>query len=346
MFAPFGLKISQTEKTELESIARATAGFLKRIDEWYKKEQQRVGGSRWLGILHGGIPKEFAEFPWKPGLPETIMVDLVSTTDGWRIVEIDATNRNGLGFPALWRHLYELPALWGANHEYWLRRGWRNAVQIMSSRHRFYEPYYRFFLKLIDGKLVREEDIGDWLANGVNETTHLLDLPILYAHRDDMRKLLSTAEHMPMAIPPKHYLSNKAVLALPWEEEDFASDKIREYLPTTRLLCRSRPLPTGDFFVKLLMGNGAHGTYDNHTDKLAELHKLSKPQAVWQEALPIVRRRVKYLNEDGDSQGGDFFLRFTIFISDDGIIRDADVTGSQSKVVHGSKTSLFTVPIV
>ena len=78
--------------------------------------------------------------------------------------------------------------------------------------------------------------------------------------------------------------------------------------------------------MKLLQSGGAHGTFYNDHEQLSALHNKRKPVAIWQNSLPIAKRRVSYLNENGDLVEGDFFARVSVFVNRQGLVVDADAT--------------------
>ena len=345
LLGPLGLLITLAEKMELEAIGRRAADLVKTVDNWYARERKQPGGSRWLGLLHRGLASEYTSFPWHQALPTTFMVDTVWTTEGWRVVEVDVTNRNAMGYPLLMRGLYDLSSLWRGLPEEWRSKGWHGITQIMASHHRYYDPYFRHFLQSLDGELITEEELPAWLERAAPEVK-LLDLPILYRSKPVLPKLLKLAQGVPIAIPPKHYLSSKAVLALPWETDELRDHPITAYLPETRLIRNHGPLPTGNFFVKLLQSGGAHGTFYNDHALLERFAKERRPQSVWQAALPIATRSVRYLSEDGECVAGEFYVRISLFVNCEGEVVDADATCSPNVIVHGSKESIMTVPVL
>ena len=346
LLGPLGLLITLAEKVELEAIGRRAAELVKTVDSWYAREREQPSGSRWPGLLHRGLANEYINFPWRPAIPITFMVDTVWTTEGWRVVEVDVTNRNAMGYPLLMRGLYDLSSLWRGLPEEWRSKGWNGTTQIMASHHRYYDPYFRHFLQSLNGELITEEELPAWLERGMTAETKLLDLPILYRSKPVLPKLLEVARDLPIAIPPKHYLSSKAVLALPWETDELRDHPITAYLPETRLIRKHGLLPTGNFFVKLLQSGGAHGTFYNDHASLTRFAKERRPQAVWQQALPIATRPAAYLNDDGTLVEGNFYVRISLFVNCEGEVVDADATCSPNVIVHGSKESIMTVPVL
>ncbi len=345
VLGPQGLPITLSEKLELEEIGVAAAQFIGHVDRWYKEQKDLPGGSWWLRLMGKGVPADYLHAPWVSELPFTMMVDTVFTSQGWRIVEIDATNRNAMGYPLVMRYLYDLPLLWQGLAETWRAGGWAGCTQIMGDLQRYYEPYFRFFLKAIDGDLVREAELRRWLG-GFGDNTKLLDIPVMYFSNDSLERILQRLGKFPIAIPPKHPLSSKATLSLLWEEEGFVDEPVKKFAPVTRLLSSGRPLPSGSFLVKMLQSSGAHGVFLNDSGLLAKLHSERKPQAIWQEQLPITTKRVRFLDDDGNLNEGDFYVRVSLFITSDGKVVDADATCSPSAIVHGSRQSVMTVPVL
>lgn len=340
LLGPLGVLFSLADKTQLEMIAAAAATFIRGVDEWYR-EQTTNGRGHWVtGVMASGVPKWLLRFPWREDLPATLMIDAVWTSQGWKIVEIDVTNRNAMGYPLLMRWLYNLPSMWEGLDEYWKRSGWSETTQIMAEQHRFYEPYFRFFLSRINGTLLKESEFLEQ-----HSMTRLLDLPSMF-HSPHLEALALHARSIPIAIPPKHYLSSKAVLTLPWELPVFEGHSISEFLPRGHLLRKSALLPTDNFFVKLLQSGGAHGTFHNDRERLKNLALERRPQAIWQDALPIEKRSVSYVNTNGDLVSDDFYCRCSIFITPAGKVVDADVTASRSPIIHGSNQSIMTVPVL
>lgn len=341
LFGPMGLAISLQEAMELEAIAQAAWQFISTVDAWYQHEKQRRGGSIWASLLEKDLPGDYSATSWS-GMPQTFMIDTILTAEGFRVVEIDVTNRNAMGYPLLMRYLYGLDPIWSGLDEEWRSGGWGGVVQIMASHHRFYEPYFRFFLGRLGGQLVKEEELPVWLED--RAFAAFLDLPVLFRSKEVLPKLLQVAERSIFGIPPKHYLSSKANLALLWESPEFNGFAIKEFVPETRLVSRDRPLPRGDFFLKSLQASGAHGVAFN-SSKIKELHQGNRPQAIWQAALPLATRRLAY-SDGGDLQEDDFHVRLSIFVNQQGQVVDADATASKSIVVHGSPQSVMTVPVL
>lgn len=347
LLGPLGLLITLAEKEELEKIGRAALQFIAVVDAWYRRAREANRAGSWLvSVLNTVIPKKsgYRIFPHTDALPTTFMVDTIWTRDGWRVVEVDVTNRNAMGYPLIMRYLYDLRSIWRGVDEEWRHTGWSGITQIMATHHRFYEPYFRYFLAKVDGKLVKEDDVEKWLENG---TAHkLLDLPIFYQSKEVMPRLMQAVREAQIAIPPKHYLSSKALTVLPWEMNLARELELKQFLPEGRLLCRTRPLPKSEFFVKMLQSGGAHGTFYNDHKQLTALHECRKPKAIWQKALPIAARRVTYIDDDGTVREGNFYVRVSIFVNGSGEVVDADATCSPDVVVHGSKLSVMTVPVV
>jgi len=345
LFGPEGFVITNRDLEELRRLARAAVVFMNDADRWYR-EAVTGGNSHWSSILGRQIPKKYLPLAVRPGLPRTLMVDTVWTEAGWRIVELDATNRNGLGYPMVLRHLYNLPNIWKGNDAEWREAGLGGAVQVMMNYHRYYEPYYRHFLAALGGTLIRElEADGEEECEVITRAPAVLDVPVFMRQGEFLSALLERAAEVPVGIPPKHHLASKAVQALPWEEEQFPVNGIGEFLAVTRLLRNGTELPVGtDFFVKLFQSGGAHGTFRNDIAKLEEL-RSRRPQAIWQEAWPIARRRIKYL-EDGGLVEAQKFIRLSIYVNPEGEIVDADVTASDQNIVHGGRQSVMTVPVL
>lgn len=345
LFGPNGLPISASEKNELEQIGQTSVQFIKHVDDWYKRLKALPGGSWLLRLMGKGVPDEYLATPWVEQLPFTMMVDTIYTATGWRIVEIDATNRNAMGYPAMMRYLYNLPLMWQGLAEAWNEGGWAGSTQIMGNMQRYYKPYFQFFLNQINGRLVPEPQIAEWLWQTTPEEK-LLDIPVMFHSKDLLPHLLRRVGNSPIAIPPKHVLSSKATLSLLWEETEFSDEPVREFVPKTRLLARSRPLPENNFLVKLLQSNGAHGVFLNDHELLTKLHQERKAQGVWQEQLPVVTRHVEFLDENGNLKEGDFYVRISLFVNQQGRVVDADATCSPNVIVHGSKQSIMTVPVL
>lgn len=341
-FGPRGFLIDWQDLDELTRLAKASMIFLEKVDRFYQKEIAR-GNSHLASVLQHGIPRKYISLTLKEGLPQTFMIDTIWTENGWRIVEIDTTNRNGLGYPLVLRHLYDLPNIWKGGDKEWREAGFGKTIQIMAHHCRFYEPYYRYFLKAIGGKLIAETEINDHLSE-IYAAPSLLDMPIFH-EGDFIETLLKLADHILIGIPPKHHLSSKAILSFPWEVDEFSADEICEFLPETRLLRHSTSFPVCEFFVKLLQGGGAHGTFHNNQVKLEKL-KSKRPRAIWQKALPIAKRSIEFLDEDNILKTSEKFIRLSIYVNPQGEIVDADITASDEVVVHGGNDSIMTVPVL
>lgn len=350
VLGPQGLPLAPSEKKELEAIGRAAHEYVQTMDTWYRSALNRPAGSWLASVLGSAIPKGtcYRNFAYGDELPVTFMVDTVYTSEGWRVVEVDVTNRNAYGYPLIMRHLYNLPSIWKGIDAEWIAQGYQGVTQIMARHHRYYDPYFRFFLSKLEGRLVREDDLERFLLDMAGQDTRshkLLDLPVMYWSRAHLPKLAELASQARVGIPPKHYLSSKALTVLPWEA-NFARDlALTRYLPEGRLVCNTRPLPQGDFFLKLMQSGGTHGTFQNDTIQLQELHDKRKPRAIWQKSLPLARRRVQYCTEDGVMQEGDFYVRISIFVNREGSVVDADATCSPDKIIHGSTRSIMTIPV-
>lgn len=343
---PLGLTITKEDKNELESIGSTASVFVRRVRNWYDEEKTKSRGSRLAALLEKGVPSEYVKSSTSTALPFTMMVDTVWTSLGWRIVEIDVTNRNAMGYPLVMRHIYDLSSVWRGIDHAWREEGWSGVIQVMADHHRFYEPYFRFFLKQLGGELVTEADLPDWIRQNHLSIYKLLDLPILFRSKAVLPELLALSQAAKVAIPPVHALSSKAVLALPWESEQFGGDPIMKYVPETRFLWRVFTPPGKEFFVKLLQSGGAHGTFHNDHEKLERFLMERRPQAIWQEALPLAQRSIAYLTSDNQLITENRFVRISIFITEHGEVVDADATASPGTIVHGSKQSIMTVPVL
>ncbi|HEY4496529.1 MAG TPA: hypothetical protein VI432_00045 [Candidatus Paceibacterota bacterium] len=340
LFGPRGFLIDRRDLDELTRLAKISTTFLKNADEFYQHEMAR-GNSHLASILQHGIPRKYVPLTLKEGLPQTFMIDTMWTANGWRIVEIDATNRNGLGYPLVMRHLYNLPNVWKGNDRQWQEAGFGETIQVMTHHCRFYEPYYRYFLEAIKGNLITETEINNRLPE-IQAASSLLDMPIFH-QGSFVESLLQVAKVALIGIPPKHHLSSKAILSLPWEVKEFFADGVCEFLPETRLLRNSTPFPVDEFFVKFLQSGGAHGTFYNDQIQFERLRN-KRPRAIWQNALPITKRLIEFLDEDNILKVSESFIRLSIYVTPQGEIVDADVTASNEIIVHGGNRSIMTVP--
>ncbi len=356
-FGPKGLPISQAEKDQLEEIGEESRWFIYQMDDWFLKAQESPAGSWMANVLTSALPRKNSGYRDSKNCPNnmpwTFMVDTVWTTQGWKIVEIDVTNRNAMGYPLVMRHLYGLDGIWEGIDNYW--QEWEGVTQIMPDRIRYYEPYFRFFLSKIKGRLVTQAELGQWIKEQMKaweedkgaKELELLDFPVMYYSREVMKELFYILRNVEkVAIPPKHYLSSKALATLPWEMNRSKDFEVTKFLPKGRLVCRTRPLPEGDFYLKMLQSGGAHGTFYNDRERLLALHSERKPKAIWQEALPICTRPVAYYDDSGQLAHGDFYVRVSIFVTRKGQVVDADATCSPDNIIHGSKRSVMTVPVL
>lgn len=343
-----GFQITKNDKDQLEDIGRVTASFLRDVRSWYDREKIRKGGSREAAQLESGVPSEYVQLAKCSAgvLPVTMMVDTVWTNLGWRVVEVDVTNRNAMGYPLVMRHLFDLPRLWIGIDQAWRENGWGGVTQIMADHHRFYEPYFRFFLQQIGGQLVTEAQLPQWITDRSLVELSLLDLPIMFHSKDHLARLVEMAALARIAIPPVHALSSKAVMALPWEIDEFSGNDMKTCLPETHLLRRSFTPPDRDFFVKLLQSGGAHGTFYNDRGQLTGFALDRRPRAVWQEALPIARRKISYLTSEDQMVTEERYVRVSIFITPNGEVVDADATALNDHIVHGNRHSILTVPVL
>ncbi len=351
-FGHRGFEIGAADIAQLEQIARAAVEFIGAADEWYRAEVDKAsrGGSQWLSILRSGIPASYWPATMQEGqMSQALMIDTVWTGEGWRIVEIDFANRNGLGFPLMLRELGGLPALWPGTAVAWRDAGFSGAVQIMADKCRFYEPYYRLFQTAIGGVIVPETELVERIGE-VEQAPSLVDLPILHPNRfigqPVLDRLLAVAARVPVGVPPKHHLSSKAVLSLPWEIVPVVRGvaAVRQFLPETRVLNRRTELPAGPFFVKLFQSGGAKGTFHNDTAKFEEMRR-QRPGAIVQRALPIAKRPVWFLDSEIE-RCEEKFIRFSLYVAPNGRIVDADVTASDETIVHGGRNSIMTVPVM
>lgn len=338
-FGPEGMRINSDDVASLGEIARAVVSFLTALAAWYWENS-----NHWAtGILRKGYPAAYNHVRGRlwPNLPRVVMVDVVWTSTGWKIVEIDATNRNALGYPPLLRELYSLPASFGEIQNAFVDVS--GLTQIMADQYRFYEPYYRYFLNLTGGQLICEREIKEWLQTA---DSPLLDLPPLYHSHDHMDALLSRAEQSRVVIPPFHWMSSKAAIALAFEIDELRN-VINKFVGDSRLLYRRAEIPSGDFFVKLLQSGGAHGTFHNDHEALARYRGEKKALAIWQAALPIERREIPVLSECGSIKIEKRFVRCSIFVDTlTSKIVDADITACDVPIVHGGKEAVMTVPVL
>lgn len=336
---PEGLRLSKEEVANLSDIARAVVKFFTTLVVWYREHS-----NHWAtGILRKGYPATYNHVRgalWSD-LPLVIMVDTVWTSKGWRIVEVDATNRNAFGYPPILRELYHLPPCFGEIQSVFA--GWGGISQIMAEQYRFYEPYCRYLLNLIGGTLIREAKIGKWLETNPSS---LMDIPPLYHSSEHMAQLLARAEQMRVAIPPYHWMSSKAALALAFKMDDLRGT-MNEFVGESRLIHQHAEIPDGDFFVKLFQSGGAQGVFHNDRAILDRLKSERRPSAIWQAALPIERREIPVLNERGGITIEKRFVRCSIFVDTlTNTIVDADITACDTPIVHGGKEAVMTVPVL
>jgi len=293
---------------------------------------------------------------WAP--PPVTMIDAMITADGEvKIAEVDVINPRGLGYLALYDQLH---ADAGAQHA--LRAVARTVREhdaeltvLQGSMQNFYGPYFALLQKALKQSgaicnVTLEPDItvghdGALLVDGIAwAPSLLLDFPALrkrlkkaYGPLADTIVQAYNEGVLAMLYPPQPHLSSKLLLAHASEQGIFG-----DHLPKT-LLCEDaetarKYLATGEYCIKAAVSSGMKGLW---LPGSVDVTGVKFPLVA--QGLVADQHVLELTHASGnhkDWQVGKFLARLSLFVSTDGMLLAADITGQPYtgavRGVHGN----------
>ncbi|MBI3120015.1 MAG: hypothetical protein HYZ08_00190 [Candidatus Kerfeldbacteria bacterium] len=226
-------------------------------------------------VLRTGIPVQYHEIMlMHPSrTPSILKVDLMETTEGFRIAEIDGHNKHGLGYSTLAARIRRavmpdaevFSGVAAALAAEVRRRGENRVVLLYARQEQFYLPEFRILqaelqrlgveLVVVEEQEVRMRD-GRVVTRDGADCNLFVDFPFFY-HNPPLNALLVSryrSGEIDFLIPPKPFLGSKAVLALlrndlgDEELEAILKSQIpaaslrllRQYIPTTYLIYKRK----------------------------------------------------------------------------------------------------------
>lgn len=397
ILSPSVYNVSAAQRLELEAIGRALHTCMKGLGHIaVEVSNPKKSGNHTYGLfakaLRTGVPKAYHTLMLErpEATPHICKVDLVLTEAGFRIVEVDGHNKRGLGYCTLVSRMREamshgMAAFSGAATafaEELTVRGVSYAALLYGVRERFYYPEFlilkdelrRFGVELLvvgEGE-VRLDGERVVVPDGRVTPRVFVDLPFMYengALHELLGRLYRNGE-IEFLIPPKPFLSSKALLALLRNEsgnveaeallrshiEPASLELVRRYIPETHLVHspkrekepekRWREISCRKAYVlKQVISGGMKGiVFRDETERWEKEFSLAcraDCSYVLQEEVTNVAWELEHFGCDGSLQRqGGWFLRLIAYCTQTGIA-DLLVTARKDKKVHGASDCLF-----
>lgn len=303
----------------------------------------------------------------REAIPPVIKVDLMRDHRGnFRIAEVDTYNPRGLGFAALLEGTLEglerskFRGVVSFAEEMKKRQKEAGAVWaiLISREERFYDAPFavlaeRLSLRGVTTELVyepAEENKGaGWFPQKI---THALLIPESLSSLSAKAELLERYHRgtLTLLYPPLAYLGSKAFL--PYlsrhpHAKAFVpkSDLVSRRNDPFRLYASSQP-PV----LKGVMSSGMKQVIFADLEPAAFWRQFTWARQTrndaWmvQEKVPQAPVNIITFDERGDRRKGDYYLRFTAYITKDGVL-DLMVTGRPDEKVHGAKDCI-QLPVI
>jgi hypothetical protein len=324
----------------------------------------------------------------RPGaLPILRKVDIVPGADGnlW-IAEIDATNPRSLGYSLLGRALVQTirPAadtLCGVVPflvEQLQRRKVQELTFLYGHTQRFYAPEFAILARellghgivmhvLDEDDIVMVENRPTIAKTGYALPSVFVDFPPMNHNKPLINWLTAAAKAhaVQFLVPPKHFLSSKALLAVlsnatgnetierllltQIEAKDLAT--LRRHLPPTFVIDETLPAgkPYGHMVLKKAVSSGMRGVTFGGTRRFADELQMARRapgQFVLQQRVqPASFRFASYTAQGNLEPAKDWFLRLTAYFSYRGV-EDVAVTARTDVRVHGASDAILTGTVV
>lgn len=336
-------------------------------------------------VLCTGVPQVYRDIQIKePGtVPVLCKVDLMQSQDGnYYIAEIDGHNKHGMGYMALHHRMLKelcpdaqtLQGVVSVISQYLSVLGESKLCLLYSHKERFYLSDFEILrdnlaLEGIELVVVDEIDVdisGFELStrSGPIDCKVYVDLPFL-DKKAELAKVLADlyrAGKVKFLLPPKPFLSSKAVLAL--LRNDFGDSDleailrsqisavslgvIRSFIPQTFLIspvwkeeCWNELAEQG-FVLKEAISSGMKGTLFQEDEKFNKVlsEALRSPyRFVLQKEVTNAEMRFQYFGDDGALLEDVWFARIIVHFAGRKIA-DMELTARKDKRVHGAKDCL------
>lgn len=375
VLSPSAYRITPARRAALDAVACAVSGTYKglpildgllRSRTNLKNEERSI--LSYFDDAHQGVPRAR---PVEYMLPPIIKVDLVETSDGYRIAEIDGYNPRGLPYPMLLRHLYStavdpsarfLEGTVAPTVDMQSHLPGERLDFLIADKERFYRPAIAFYVEQLRGA-----EVDACLR--IESETSLADLGtalMIFPKMDRNTALRSELQaaylegKVDFHFPPRPYLGSKLMLSL---ISNFGRDErveallgscicsdalyaLRALVPDT-LAISKRNRRVGEEFVragallKSANGSGMKGVHfsdeADFTAKLEQAYGFNRPQFVLQREVEQVAEPHAYFS-GGEEKVDHWYLRICAYVdTKSATIADIDVTGRSVKQVHGAK---------
>jgi hypothetical protein len=322
-------------------------------------------------VIRTGIPRAYRNIQllYPETIPYIYKVDFVEDRNGqfW-ITEIDVYNKHGLGYSALAARMAKViqptarffpgvaRIIAGAVKE--LNED--KLVLLYADKERFYCPEFLILKKELAEQSINLSVVSEKEFKKVKSQRVFIDLPFLTEVRlRDFLIELYQKEDIKFLIPPKPFLSSKAVLALlknqaqdkelerilKSEIPSASLEKIRGYIPATYLISPKQKesywqklVSSGQWVIKEAFSSGSKGLFFSDEPNFVQILKsacYSGYSFILQERIVNAVNRLSFFNKEGQLKKDKWCLRLTVHFTPQGIA-DMVVTARQDKRVHGA----------
>ena len=392
--SPDLFELSEPMRVELDRLARALdrgllgASRLMAIAADSSLHRSPSVYTTFARTLGHGAPYNLGTFVKPSRLPLYRKLDLVPSPTGLMIVEIDATNPRGLGYTTMGRlqagliapDAELLPGAVAHIATYLHKQGVTEVTFLYGDRQRFYLPEFEIVARAyaefgITLTPVNEVDVlvkEFGLINGQTDQAlgnWFVDLPFL-SHNGPLVAWFRDAvrdNRVNFVVPPKHFLSSKALLALftnPVGNPDVEAllrtqidpaelDVLRAHIPATYLVDKTRPFGfyrevagTGRWVLKASVSSGMKGVVFSDEEgfdaALASAAASKRATNILQAEVP--GREYHFTTFDAAHQpvtSGGWHLRLIAMMGPNSVL-DCMATARQHKAVHGAPDAILT----
>ncbi len=325
-------------------------------------------------------------------IPLLCKVDLMVDRDGnFKIAEIDATNPRSWGYSVIGRRLCALaspesqmlPGVIAYLAKHLSRQNAKEVCFLYGHTQRFYAPEFAIVagelksfgiqMTVIDeiDVVVKPDHLLD-AKSGAVLPEWFIDFPMMNRNKPliDWLKGAARERRVEFVIPPKHFLSSKAVLATLCKSGGDASSErllltqiaegdlflVRHYLPPTRLVAKGEA--PGDIrsrvaerphLLKACVSSGMKGVVFSDEAGFEQTLETALNQnggyVLQQEVNGLPHRFGVYGPNGTLAETHDWFVRLTGYFSRDGL-QDIAVSACRDKRVHGGTQAIVTGTVI
>lgn len=383
-----GLQLNDEQTDELNLRALQVAQFASGMSELSQdalnapstdKSMQTV--RRLLGTegLHQARIRGEIDTP-KLSRPQITKADIILTTEGFRIVEIEPGKIRGLGYGAMVRKQANTPLGIGAAEAIETLSDGHSTGILLSIKDRFHEPEMEILAADIPNLMAIPQAEGSLVQLGFLGACKREGQPVLAIRAIMMSAFVdgtsfnedSVRQSVRIVSDRRDDLESKGALALLHNSAGFQDiehilkvhftdselEALRACVPETlhmRLMEKTRvdamrieaQKGKSKLYLKPLMGSGTRGIVNpSEVDEVISIMSKAKNlgKYVLQRAEPTVT--VRMISKDvlgGDIREDDMNLRFTLHVDEAGNIIEVSLVGSPHEhLAHGGKTSVIT----